>query len=387
MRKAFLRDLGVLFPLLLIVHGCEAPSQGPEAAKAPIGRDIEACNAPPLEWDAETRKKAERVRKFFKKRKRRGRFNGTVLFAEKGRVLHKESYGHRNLRRRDSLKVEDAFQLGSVTKALTATLILRLYEKGNLQLQDSLSSFFDGWPYPGISVEMLLSHRSGLPNYMYFMEEHWKGRYDNEDVLQVMVQDTPNVYYVPDYRYNYCNTNYCLLALIAERATGCSFETLIEREVIEPSNIEELGHPLTMPPGSSLVKGHDKYRRPIRDYRNHVLGDKGLFASVEDLYQFDKALRNGQLLADSTLERAYDPHHRDLYQHDNYGLGWRIDTEDPSDRMVWHNGWWKGFRTYFIRLLERDATIIVLNNTTRGSFLSNRALTRLLFPERKPLTS
>jgi CubicO group peptidase (beta-lactamase class C family) len=215
--------------------------------------------------------------------------------------------------------------------------------------------------------------------------EGWKNgaHYRNEDVLRRMKKDTPNVYYIPDHRYNYCNTNYCLLALIAERATDTSYKAAMEKWVYEPSGMKRADTLLSLDPEKAKVKGHNDRGSPILDYPNRTVGDKGLYASARDLYRFERALRKGELLADSTLEAAYTPQHDDLYDHDNYGLGWRIDNELHEDRIIWHNGWWKGFRTYLIRLLDRKATIVVLNNSTRGPFFNNRRLIRLIDPDRK----
>ena len=369
-------------PLLFLALAIGVSCQNTEESK-PTPPDPEVCSVPPG-WDRSDLEKVNRIRNFFQRRYRRRAFNGTVLVAEKGRVLFRKSYGYRKRGTDDSLRMEDPFQLASVSKSLTATLILQLWEKDSLKLSDSLSTYFEGWPYEDITVRMLLTHRSGLPNYMYFMEGNGgQGPYENEDVLRKMKNDTPNVYYVPDYRYNYCNTNYCLLALIAERVTDTNFRSAIRQEVYQPAGMKTTNDRFLKKPSKAVVKGHNKWGRPISKYRNHVVGDKGLWANAKDLYRFDQALRKGRLLADSTLKEAYSPQHRDLYQHDNYGFGWRIDRSDPNDRVVWHNGWWKGFRTYFIRLLERDATIIALNNTTRGSFLNKQKLIGLLFPDRK----
>ncbi len=361
--------------------GCGKP---PDKTNTSAGDQLPDTCSIPSSWGDKEKAKVKRIDRFFRKEHRARRFNGTVLFAEKGRLIYKECFGYRVRTKEDSLRLGDPFQLASVSKPLTATLILRLWEERKLGLKDSLSEWFKDWPYQGITVKMLLTHRSGLPNYMYFMEG-WKNgaHYDNEDVLHRIRNDTPNVYYVPDYRYNYCNTNYCLLALIAERAADTNFRAAMKEKVYEPVNMKKPQELLSLRPVSAKVKGHNKWGSPIEDYPNRAIGDKELYASAKDLYRFDQALRNGELLADSTLKKAYTPQHEDLYDHDNYGLGWRINERDTTDRIIWHNGWWKGFRTYFIRLIERDATIIVLNNTTRGPFLSNKRLIRLLFPQYK----
>ncbi len=379
--QRFYAGLSLILILLGMLIGVACKDQSKERREWP---EVKTCSKPPP-WGKEEKEKIRRIRNFFQKKHRHRLFNGTVLFAEKGRVLFEKAYGYRSRHKGDTLQVNDPFQLASVSKPLTATLILKLWEKGKLDLEDSLSHYFDAWPYDKrITIRMLLTHRSGLPNYMYFMDGWKKGEnYYNEDVLNRIQKDTPNVYYIPDHRYNYCNTNYCLLALIAERAADTSYRAALKESIYRPVGMDAPDSLLSLKPEKNKVKGHNKWGTPIEEYPNRAKGDKGLYADARDLYRFDRALRKRKLLEDSTLKAAYTPQHKDLYQHDNYGLGWRIDQKNPDDRIIWHNGWWKGFRTYFIRLLERDATIIVLNNTTRGPFFNKRKLIQLLFPDRK----
>ena len=78
------------------------------------------------------------------------------------------------------------------------------------------------------------------------------------------------------------------------------------------------------------------------------------------------------------MSQAFEPQHKDLYQWDNYGLGWRIDAADPVNKVVYHTGWWKGFRSYFIRELGSKKTLIILSNTARSSSLGTRELRELI---------
>ena len=106
-------------------------------------------------------------------------------------------------------------------------------------------------------------------------------------------------------------------------------------------------------------------------YLNGVMGDKGVYSSVEDLFKYNEALDNGSLVSLDLLEEAYSPgspKHRG--RKDNYGFGWRI--RDGMDSTAYHFGWWKGFRTYFIRDMENDRAVIALTNTHKG--LSSQVL-------------
>jgi CubicO group peptidase (beta-lactamase class C family) len=100
-------------------------------------------------------------------------------------------------------------------------------------------------------------------------------------------------------------------------------------------------------------------------YLNGVMGDKGVYSSVEDLLKFNVALNNGNLLKLSALEEAFLPGSPSYYKRkDNYGFGWRI--RENMDSTVYHLGWWKGFRTFYIRDMKNDRVLIALTNTHKG---------------------
>jgi CubicO group peptidase (beta-lactamase class C family) len=122
---------------------------------------------------------------------------------------------------------------------------------------------------------------------------------------------------------------------------------------------------------------HRTWRKAENSYLNGVVGDKGIYSTVEDLFRWDQALYYGELVSLSTLEKAFKPAHRDLRDNDNYGFGWRINLND-GNRIIYHSGWWNGYKTYFIRKVEEKKTIIVLTNTAMHGFMSVRKLSELL---------
>jgi len=326
---------------------------------------------------------AARLDSFFTTRNRMKLFNGAVLFAEYGEVVYKNAFGFADFRKKDSMTVHTSFQLASITKPITATAILMLYEQGMLSLEDTVSRFFPEFPYEDITIRLLLSHRSGLPEYMYFEEDYWPSRritMNNDDVLNILISHQPPIYFIPDYRYNYSNTNYALLASIIEKVSGLSYCDFMQKHLFEPLQMTNsiVYNRENRQDIKNRATGYSKRgRRAENSYLNGVVGDKGIYTTVEDLFKFDKALFEQGLISDSTLQIACQPAHRDLRIWDNYGFGWRIDASDRNDRVVYHTGWWKGFRTYYIRKIDQHKTIIVLTNTARFNFLSVRRLRQL----------
>ncbi len=329
--------------------------------------------------------KAAELERYFLNKFHKDHFNGVVLYADSGKIIYQNIYGYKDIRSHDTLTIDTKFQLASVSKPITALGILKLYQDSALHINDPVKKFFPGFPYENITVKLLLTHRSGLPNYMYFSDKYWPrdSSICNDNVIQLMIDKRPAVYYFPDRRYNYSNTNFAILASIIEKVSGMPYEEYMYRKIFAPSGMtntviyNKCKAPMSMIANAAI--GYDGRRVSEDTYLNGVVGDKGVYSTIQDLYKLDRALVTGKLLNDSTLAQAYTPLHRDLKLFDNYGLGWRIDAEDDGNKIVYHTGWWKGFRSYFIRIPEKQRVLIVLSNVNkRGRFFRKKQLVELM---------
>lgn len=322
-----------------------------------------------------------KIDSFFSRRYKLGLFNGAVLFADNGNVIYKNTFGFANYKTKDTLTTNSAFQLASATKPITAYAILLLKEKGLISYSDSVRKFFPEFPYENITIEQLLIHRSGLPNYMYFADEYWFDKrnitINNFDVIDLFIEYEPQKYYDPDQRYNYSNSNYCLLAAIIEKASGKTYADFMEENIFSPLGMKDayVYNKEMEPENNSRVIGYVTERR-IADnsYLNGVVGDKGIYSSVEDLFKFDRELSAGALVSKKEIENAFTARHKELHAYDNYGYGWRIIDLPGSRKIVYHNGWWKGFRSYLIRSITQNKTVIVLTTLSRRSILDMHVL-------------
>jgi CubicO group peptidase (beta-lactamase class C family) len=321
-------------------------------------------------------KKAKIIDSIFNTLQVKTGFNGTVLYGEKGRLVFKKAYGYDDFKAKKKLTTASPFQLASVSKMFTAMSIMILKEEGLLDYDDSVRKYIPELPYPGITIRQMLNHRSGLPDYMHFSDNFWDVTrpMTNEDMIRVMAVNQPPKYFNPDGGFDYCNSNYALLASVVERITKQPFEQFVKEQIFDPvgmnnSFIYRLD-PLQQVPESVPVgvAGHHGGRSIPREepnfYQNGVVGDKGVYATVEDLFKWDQALYSELLVSNETLNEAYSPGSPKISRYkDNYGFGWRLKADRV--KTVYHYGWWKGFRTYFIRDLYQEKTIIVLTNTTR----------------------
>ena len=364
----------MVFMLLLV-------SCGEEETKSEVKQNLPNVNLSFI-YDNDSliiAKKAEELDKKFKRLQRLTGFNGTVLFAEKGRIIFEKAYGFKNVRRkRDSLHTSDAFQLASVSKMFSAMAIMILKNDGLLDYDDDIRLYLPQFPYEGVTPRLLMTHRTGLPRYMSLAHEKWENKrkpFNNDQMLQLFVESPPNKYFSPDMGFHYCNTNYALLANIVEEISGLYFEDFVEQRIFKPLQMDSsFVYNMRDDTIVSLyinkgVPGY--YRRGWRwremenDYLNGVMGDKNIYTSVEDLYKYDRALDNFTLLPKEIIQEAFKPGSPKYWKRkNNYGFGWRI--KENMDSTAYHFGWWKGFRTFYIRDMRHQRTLIVLTNKEKG---------------------
>jgi CubicO group peptidase (beta-lactamase class C family) len=223
----------------------------------------------------------------------------------------------------------------------------------------------------------MLNHRSGLPDYMHFCDSLWGQEKPlmNEDLITILAIYKPPQYFAPNNGFDYCNSNYALLASVVERVSGKSFSAFLTEKIFDPLDMDHT-FIYQLEPGKEIpgdvpvgVSGHRPGRGIPRVeanfYQNGIVGDKGVYSTVEDLFKWDQALYQELLVSESALNEAFSAGSPKFSKwRDNYGFGWRL----KADRIntVYHFGWWKGFRSYFIRDLGQEKTIIVLTNTSRS---------------------
>ena len=292
-------------------------------------------------------------------------FNGSVLVGRDGKILLQKSYGLADREHKVYLNDSTMFQLASVSKVITATAILMLHERKLIDIEQPFETYFPGFNYNGITIKQLLCHRSGLPNYIYFLNSEIGtsgGKFTNQQVYDQMCFKAPAPYLKPDKRFNYCNTNYALLALLIEKVTGTPYEDYLKKELFEPLGMKNTCT-INEIDSNRIAKAYNlKWRTEPGDASDYVLGDKSIFSTPYDLFLFSEAMYQNKILAPETQALAYAPYSKEQREN-NYGFGWRMrDHKDSAKKEVFHNGWWHGYRTAFHRRLRDKVTIIVLSN-------------------------
>lgn len=324
---------------------------------------------------------------FFTNRSIQNGFSGSVLVSLKGQPVYEKCFGYCDYRNKDLLTDTNSFQLASVSKTFTATAVLWCVEHELLSLDDSLTKFFPQLSYKGICIKDLLCHRSGLPNYLYFCSGKCnKGDYlTNEKVIAIMAKEKPAMYAKPNKKFEYCNTNYLLLASIVEKVSGKNFKAFMHEIFFEPLG---MSHSFIYDYTDSTdrkisISYNSKWEIQHNDCFDGVVGDKGCYSTVHDMFLWDKAFYDKKLLSQEMMKEMYLPRSFEHAGKRNYGYGWRLLQQPDSSYLVYHNGWWHGNNTVFYRHIQDTTSVIILSNKYNRSVYHIQPVFNILYGLKK----
>jgi CubicO group peptidase (beta-lactamase class C family) len=295
----------------------------------------------------------------------------------------RRSYGMADLEQKISAAPTTNFRLASITKQFTAAAILLLVEEGKLKLDDSIRKWLPSLPEVAdpITIRELLTHTSGLIDYEDVIPADTAAQIHDADVLHLL-ESQDHLYFPAGSAYRYSDTGYSLLSLIVGRVSGQDFATFMRERIFRPlkmqntvafeEGISAVGHRAF---GYSLQQG--RWQRTDQSLTSAVLGDGGIYSSIDDLAKWDAALYDGRLLKPATLKMAFAPATQTDDANVQYGFGWRISGES-----LWHSGETMGFRNVIIRYPKRRLTVIVLSNRNDPEpYPVALAIAKLYFPE------
>jgi CubicO group peptidase (beta-lactamase class C family) len=287
----------------------------------------------------------------------------SVLVLRDGQPLVRAGYGLADLEAHTPASAATNYRLASVTKQFTAASILLLAEDGKLKLEDRVHKWLPTLPKAAepITIRHLLTHTSGLIDYEDVIPDSFKVQLRDADVLKLL-ESQDRTYFHPGRDYRYSNSGYALLALIVERASGRTFATFLRERIFQPLGMADtVAHEDGISTVSSRAFGYTqeqgRWSRTDQSQTSAVLGDGGIYSSVDDLAKWDAALYDDRLLPQKALQTAFKPATPTDDPDVEYGYGWRITGE-----TVWHSGETVGFRNVIVRYPKKHLTVVVLTN-------------------------
>ena len=346
-------------------------------------------------------KKLEELFSFLTKEKM---FNGSVLVSENGSLIYDNVNGLAAIDQGKKLSEDSRFDIASVSKSFTAMAIMILKEEQKLNFEDALEKHLPELPLPyqGITIRNLLTHTSGLPDYIDWFEENWdrKKIASNKEVLELFLKEhQPSLLFEPGDNWEYSNTGYILLAEVVKKVSGLTFEKFLNRNIFGPLGMNHTQllsrrinkESLELAEGYIYDRVNDEYHIPDHmDEHSYVYfidgvrGDGVINTTAEDLYKWEQALYANVLIKENTKNEAFKPAvltngtslgysvglHPDVEA--GYGFGWSIENHSKTGKILSHGGYCAGFHSLVIRYVDSNKSIIYLSNIDYLEFDDNK---------------
>ena len=304
-----------------------------------------------------------------------------ALVEQHGHTVFRQGFGVTDLARKQPITSNTNFRLASVTKQFTATAIMLLVQDGKLKYSDRLTDIFPDFPAYGreITIRNLLNHTSGLPDY----EDLWDSQFPNTppdklpqvrdaQVLQLLRKQTAGRF-APGTHFAYSNSGYSVLSQIVEKVSGQPFEDFLRARIFQPlrmNNSVALVDTRNLVPNRSYGYRKEKGRWVFSDQSSSsaVLGDGGIYTSLDDYAKWLAALRTHKLLSAEAMAPALAPVNVPKFEPNSeespaYGFGWFLDPY-KSHRRMYHTGSTIGFLNAVEIFPDDGLEIVILCNRT-----------------------
>ncbi|NJM79872.1 MAG: beta-lactamase family protein [Flavobacterium sp.] len=312
-------------------------------------------------------KKQLEIDDFYTKNINTDNISGGFLVAKNGVILFEDYKGYANYNTKESITKNTPLHLASVSKVMTATVILKLVEQEKITLETPLKSLFPKFPHEKITIETLLNHRSGLPNYAYFCENDsiWNQSktLSNAAILDLLTTKNIPLEFSPNSKFSYCNTNYALLALVIEKITNRSYPEAMKKMIFEPLGMKNTFVFELEKQQNTVSKSYKSTWEEIPfDYLDAIYGDKNIYSTPQDILKLDLAIYSETFLSKESKELAYKGYSYERKGIKNYGLGIRLREWEDGTTLHYHNGWWHGNTSAYVTLKKDTVTMIALSN-------------------------
>lgn len=288
------------------------------------------------------------------------KFQGAVLVARKNKIIIAKGYGVCDKKNKNSLEItpDSTFEIGSITKVMTAACIMQLQEQKKLNVKDKLSKYFPDYEHGDeITLEMLLNMRSGLTDCLnspdnFFPKKVYhnvnnainNGKQLEEGLVLKHFYNAP-LLTTPDSTYFYCNTNYYLLAKIIEQVSGVSYKEYLQTNIFDRCKMTNTNIEYQM----TDVKGYDSKNKYVSIPSELMFGCGDVNSSTMDLFKFARAFVNGKVVSNKSFKKMTDTN--------SYGYGINVQNGE-----IFHSGVTNCYNSYFTYYPETKMTLIVLSN-------------------------
>ena len=306
-------------------------------------------------------------------------FNGNVLIIDDGVEILKKSYGLANRTSNEKLDEDSVFELASVSKQFTATGIIILKQQGQLNYTDKVTLYFPELEFcSDVTIENLLNHTSGIPDYMSLIINNWNKEKTatNKDVVLELAERVDSLDFSPNERFDYSNSNYVLLASIIEKVANQSYADFMKENIFTPLGmirssvlnrryknvtIENYAYGYVQGERQEVALPDSLGYLQYVIYLDGIVGDGMVNSTVNDLRIWDESLRSNAIISKKEFDYLLHRNTLNNGEINDYSFGWNIKQTEDGLSMS-HSGSWPGYVTYLSRGVEEEDLIVILQN-------------------------
>lgn len=380
----------VFLILILAVCGCKnSPGETVRQQAAEAAESVPAYDS--LSWleefefkklnPSEKKEKYEQISRFYRDQWLKSNASGGLIVAREGQILFEAYNGYSDLEQKTEINAETPIHIASVSKVLTALAVLKLIQFDRIDLQSEVSRYINGFPYK-VTVQQLLTHRSGLPDYLNLSDDknYWDNSkmMTNRDVVSILTDRKPEAAFRPGTKFTYNNTNYLLLAVIIEKVTGMSYPQAMKHIVFDPLGMT---HTFVMEFDKDSKRVSKSYYNNGNlwdyDHLDKTYGDKNIYSTPRDLLKMDIAMYSDRFLPKKLKEMAWKGYSYEKEGIKNYGFGIRMYEWDNGEKLLYHKGLWHGNRSTYVRDFKDRVCVVALGNRLNRSIYKSMGLISL----------
>jgi len=312
--------------------------------------------------------RADKVDDYIKAEMHRNRIPGLSLaIVRDSKVVRATGYGFANVELSVPAAENTVYQIGSITKQFTATMVMMLVVENKVRLDDKITARISNLPasWSDVTIRQLLTHTSGIKDYTEVEGFERRRRVESTQAELLELVETEKLQFTPGEEWRYCNTNYLLLGMLIEQVTGKKYYQFLFERILKPLGMTQTHVNDRQAIIANRATGYIRIPGNLQNapYFSpaNAFGAGDLISTVEDMVKWDAALYSERLLKASSLEEMWTPVVLSKGGTAEYGFGWDVKSEN-GHRLIAHGGNITGFSCGILRFVNDKLTVIVLTN-------------------------
>lgn len=298
-------------------------------------------------------------------------FNGVALVTKNDKIIQHKTYGFQDIEHKILLDTSTVFDIGSITKQFTTSIILKLREQGKLQLEDKIAKYLPNYIHAHkISIHQLLAHRTGIPDVGDVDNTKWLyTKFNSKEIINQFC-NVP-LEFSPGTKMEYSNSNFIILAAIIEEIEHLDYYSVLDQLILKPLRLDSTFAPDSLP-DNNVAKGYiinnNDYILEPKWHKSNSKGSGGLHSTSTDLLKWLNAINSEGFHNEEDTVLIKSPISYYEYYDSNFGYSWGINkgmfkTAKPA---YFYGGTSLGFFSIILTIPDSGINIILINN--KGNF-------------------